>query len=108
ESIVKVDVAYATRLFQRPPDGTVPWKGMFAIGHPPRDLRQGVMWPIEGGRWMVSLVGLLGEHPPGDEQGWMEFARNLSIPDLHDALLRGTPLSDVAVYKFPFHQRRHY
>jgi 2-polyprenyl-6-methoxyphenol hydroxylase-like FAD-dependent oxidoreductase len=108
ETLVHNDAKYATRLFQRPPDGTFPWKGMFVGGAPPGPARHGVLWPIEGGRWIVSLVGLLGDHPPADEQGWLEFAKGLSIPDMHAALQKATPVSDVMVFKFLCHQRRHY
>lgn len=108
ETTVRNNSGYATRLYQRPPDGTYPWKGMFVVGQPPGPPRHGGVWPIEGGRWLVSLIGLLGEFPPEDEQGWLQFAKSLATPALHDAVSRATPLSDVVSFKFPHHQRRHY
>lgn len=108
ESIVKVDVGYATREFKRPPEGTYPWTGLFVIGQAPQSRRLAVLIPIEGSRWIVTLAGILGDHAPTDEQGWFEFAHSLPVPHLYNALKAATPLTDVATYKFAYHQRRHY
>ena len=32
---------------------------------------------MEGDRWTVTLFGMLGDHPPTDEAGFLEFARTL-------------------------------
>jgi 2-polyprenyl-6-methoxyphenol hydroxylase-like FAD-dependent oxidoreductase len=103
-----VDVAYATRLFERPPPGTYEWNALYVLGQSPESRRLGAIAPIEGGRWIVVMAGLLGDHPPDDEAGWMRFARELPVRALHDALERAAPASDIAVYKFPSHLRRHY
>jgi hypothetical protein len=67
ESVVKVDVCYATRFFKRPPEGTVPWKVLFVVGESPASRRLGIVAPVEGDRWIALLVGLLGDHPPADD-----------------------------------------
>jgi 2-polyprenyl-6-methoxyphenol hydroxylase-like FAD-dependent oxidoreductase len=108
ESQVKVDVGYATRIFKRPPEGALPWKAMYILGQSPESRRLGAVAPIEGNRWLAIMAGLLGDHPPSDATGWMEFARSLPAPDLHTALKDAEPEGDIATYKFPAHQRRHY
>ncbi|MDP2314284.1 MAG: hypothetical protein Q8P41_15385 [Pseudomonadota bacterium] len=108
ESIVKVNVGYASRVYQRPPAGTVPWKACYVIGPAPDNKRIGAIFSIEGGRWIAVLAGTLGEHPPSDEAGFMAFARGLPDPVIADALALATPLDDIALYRFPAHQRRHY
>jgi hypothetical protein len=57
---------------------------------------------------MVTLHGMLGDHPPTDERGFLEFARSLPTPDLYDAIVRAEPLSEVVSYRFPSSLRRHY
>jgi 2-polyprenyl-6-methoxyphenol hydroxylase-like FAD-dependent oxidoreductase len=63
---------------------------------------------MEGDRWIALVAGLLDDHPPTDEAGWLEFARNLPQPDVYEAVKNAEPISDIALYKFPSHLRRHY
>ena len=108
ETTVRVDVGYASRIYRRPPEGTVPWKACYVLGRSPESRRLGVIFSIEGGRWMSVVAGLLGDHPPSDEAGFAAYARALPHPAIARALERAEPLSDVMLYKFPAHQRRHY
>lgn len=108
ESTVRVRVAYATRQFRRPPPGTHPWKVLYILGQSPVSRRLGMLAPIEGDRWIAVLAGLLDDHPPLDEAGWMRFASELPAPDLHQALKGASPIDDIAGYNFPSHLRRHY
>jgi hypothetical protein len=58
ESTVKVSLGYATRIYRRPhnlPD----WKALYVVPRPPTK-RGGIIFPIEGDRWMVTLFGWLG------------------------------------------------
>jgi hypothetical protein len=48
---------------------------------------------------MVTLHGMLGDYPPSEEHGFLEFARSLPTPDLYDAIVRAEPLSDIASYR---------
>ena len=38
------------------------------------------MQRLEGDRWMVTLAGILGDHPPTDPDGFLDFARSLRSP----------------------------
>src|SRR5205814_4884170 len=77
ESRVTVRVGYASRLYRRPPDGSWPWKVLYVLGGAPDSRRLGMLAPVEGGRWICVLAGLLDDHPPSDEAGFLEFARGL-------------------------------
>ena len=68
----------------------------------------GVALAIEGGRWMVTLGGWLGEAAPPDEFGFVDYARSLPAPDIHDLVRDAEPASDFTVHKFPSNLRRHY
>lgn len=108
ETEIRVDVCYATRLYHRREPTGLPFRALYAIGTPPASKRIGALSPIEGGRWIAALAGMLGDHPPGDPQGFLEWAKGLPIDDLHRFLASAEPASDIAVYKFPSHRRRHY
>jgi 2-polyprenyl-6-methoxyphenol hydroxylase-like FAD-dependent oxidoreductase len=106
ESLVKADFAYATRIYERPTRGW-DWKSLYVVDRPPAK-RGGIVVSVEANRWMVTLIGCHGDHPPADEAGFLEFARSLPAPDLHAAIVAARPLSDIVPHGFPESQRRHY
>ena len=108
ETSVKLDIGYATRVYRCPAPLPADWKGLFIYGRPPDDKRGGVILPIQGGYWMVTLVGSLRDHPPDDEAGFLEFARSLAQPDLYEAIKDAEPVIPIAVYKYSANRWRHY
>lgn len=110
ESQIKIQVGYATLVLRRPPRGPqdAPHRPIYIVGDAPQSRRAGVMMPIEGGRWMATLVGMLGDHPPTDLAGFLAFARSLPADDLHQALREAEPVGEIVAYKFPANLRRHY
>lgn len=107
ETEVRVDVGYASRFYRRPDPAPADWLGLMIYPRP-GGTRLGVLFPVEGGRWMVTLVGWFGDHPPADDMGFLDFARSLDAPDLHDAIRDAEPLSAPALHRFPSNRRRHY
>ena len=63
---------------------------------PPADPRGGLISAVEGGLWLVSLVGGDGNYPPTDEDGFLAFARSLRSPALYEAIARAEPLTPIA------------
>jgi 2-polyprenyl-6-methoxyphenol hydroxylase-like FAD-dependent oxidoreductase len=95
-SEVDPNIAYASRIYQMPdgcPDGD--WRAVMLSSQPPSMPRSGYLFPIEGGRWMVSMMGTAGQHPPTDEEGWWAFIRSLRSPVIADALVGAEPLAPV-------------
>jgi 2-polyprenyl-6-methoxyphenol hydroxylase-like FAD-dependent oxidoreductase len=107
-SEVKVDVAYATRLYKRNPADPRGQQWTLITPESPRETRFGAIFPIEGDRWIVSLGGWHGDHPPTDEAGFLAFARTLPAPDVFDVISNAEPISDITPIKFPYSVRRHY
>ncbi|MDP8925307.1 MAG: monooxygenase [Chloroflexota bacterium] len=107
EEHVRIDVSYTTRLYRRRP-GDLGGDLAVAIAATPPSQRMGVMLAQEGDRWVVSLGGYLGEHAPPDEPGFLQFARTLPAPEIHEVIRDAEPLSEPAVYKFRSSQRRRY
>jgi 2-polyprenyl-6-methoxyphenol hydroxylase-like FAD-dependent oxidoreductase len=104
---VRVDVGYVTRLYRLPPDSL---DGDLACIHGPTPdgPRGGALARLEGGIWMLTLFGMLGDHPPKDPGGFDAFARSLRFPDLHDAICGAEPIEDPAAYRFEANIRRRY
>jgi 2-polyprenyl-6-methoxyphenol hydroxylase-like FAD-dependent oxidoreductase len=99
-------MGYASRVYERPA-GTRNWQGLVIVDMPPRR-RGGMIFPIEGNRWLVTLFNSHGDYPPNDDAGFVEFARCLPMPDVHEAIVTAQPVSDIATHRFPTSQRRYY
>jgi 2-polyprenyl-6-methoxyphenol hydroxylase-like FAD-dependent oxidoreductase len=108
ETLIKVNVGYATRLYQRI-DERRNWKLLGIYPWPVGKMkRTGYLFPIEGDRWVVTLSGILGDHPSSDEQAFLDFAQSLAQPDIYTVIKDAEPLTPVETYKFSRNQRRHY
>jgi len=104
---VRIGLAYATRIYRLPPNAL---DGDLAIldAATPQLPRTGALQALEGDRWMLTLAGILGDHPPIDPHGFVDFARSLGHPDIHDALRDAEPLDDPISFRFPASVRHHY
>jgi 2-polyprenyl-6-methoxyphenol hydroxylase-like FAD-dependent oxidoreductase len=108
ETLVKVNVAYASRVYRLPAHAAPTWKALMITPDAPKETRLGIMLPMEGDRWIVSLCGWHGDHPPIDEEGFLEWARGLPVPDLYNAIKDAEPLGPAVQHKMPSNQLRHY
>ncbi|HKC52019.1 MAG TPA: FAD-dependent monooxygenase [Myxococcota bacterium] len=106
ESEVKVDVGYASRFYART-DAPRDWTALLCHPRHP-DTRCGVLLPIEDGRWMLTLVGWFGDHPPAAEAPFLAWAKSLAVADLYEAVKDAEPVSAVALHRFPSNRRRHF
>jgi 2-polyprenyl-6-methoxyphenol hydroxylase-like FAD-dependent oxidoreductase len=106
ESLVKVNFGYASRIYERP-RGSRDWQSLYVVDRPP-SRRGGLVYPIEGNRWLVTLFGWHGDHPPTTEDGFLEFARKLAVPDVCNAMASAHPLTGITAHGFPANWRRHY
>jgi len=104
---VRIGLGYATRTFRRPSDRL---DGDLAIiaAATPRHPRTGALVTLEGDRWMVTLAGILGDHPPTDPDGFSAFARSLRFPDIYEAVQDAEPLDDPVGFRFPASVRHRY
>jgi hypothetical protein len=57
---------------------------------------------------MVTLAGILGDHPPTDPDGFLAFARSLRFPDIYEAIEDAEPLDDPVPFRFPASVRHRY
>ncbi len=107
EDRLHVGVRYATRRYRLAGEAL---DGDLAFIHGPATDRPrgGALARLEGGVWMVTLFGLLGDDPPTDPDGFLAFAGSLPFPDLHDALRAGEPIDDPVAFAFPANVRRRY
>ena len=105
---VDAGMAYAGRLYRMPDDATTDWKGLMIFGDPVANPRTGYLFPVEGGRLMVGLMGAAGHHPPTDEEGFTAFMRGLRHPVLADTLASAEAVSDIRSHRGTSNRRRHF
>ena len=108
ETSVKINIGYASRIYRCPDQLLTDWKVLIVLGTPPDNKRAGIIFPIEGGYWMVTLAGRLRDYPPDDDAGFLEYARSLAQPDVYEAIKEAEPITPIAVYKYPANRWRHY
>ncbi|CAN5498323.1 FAD-binding monooxygenase [soil metagenome] len=104
---VQVDIGYVSRIYRRTPGQA---QGIYTvlITPAPPNRRMGVMLAIEDDRWLVTLVGYLGDHAPTDPEGFLAFAKTLPAPDIYAAIHDAEPLSEPVPAKFPASTRHYY
>ena len=107
DTLVNSFLGYATRVYQRPP-GFTEWKSLLVRGTSQANKRGGVINPIEGERWMVTLAGVGRDYPPTDEAGFLEFARSLPVLTLYDAIQDAQPLTSISGYRKTENRWRRY
>jgi 2-polyprenyl-6-methoxyphenol hydroxylase-like FAD-dependent oxidoreductase len=108
ETTIGIDLGYATCIFAIPDDASTDWKGVMTFGQVPQNNRGGLMLPLEGNRWMVTVAGLHGDVPPGDADGFLTYARSLRTPTIYNAISGAKCLDGVARYRFTGSVRRHF
>lgn len=104
---LRIDVGYATRCY-RLPSGALDDDLACVHGPMPDQPRGGAIARLENEIWMLTLFGLLGDHPPKDPDGFAAFARSLRFPDLYDAIAGAEPIDDPVGYRFLADVRRRY
>jgi 2-polyprenyl-6-methoxyphenol hydroxylase-like FAD-dependent oxidoreductase len=107
ETQIKVDIGYATALMKPPPNFKRDWKALFVYMRPP-ETRLGVLLPVENDRWLCTLVGWFGDHPPADPEGYLEWTRGLPVMEFYETIRDAEICSPIAIHKFPANRRRHY
>jgi 2-polyprenyl-6-methoxyphenol hydroxylase-like FAD-dependent oxidoreductase len=108
ETTIGVDLGYASAVFEIPNDAPKDWKGAFCLPGAGRASRGSLMLPLEGHRWIATVGGRHADQPPGDEQGFMEYAQKLRTQTIYNAIKHAKRLGEIARFRFNESVLRHY
>ncbi len=109
ETVIDAHLGYASRFYQRPQDHDGShWKGVFVQAAPPERTRGGLLFPVEGDRWLLTIIGGDKDYPPTDEAGFDAFTASLASPVIHEAVRCAKPLSSIAAHRGTQNRLRHY
>jgi len=104
---VQIGIGYASRTYRFVPgllDGRLGILNAPTPDHP----RGGALATIENDRLLVTLFGILGDHPPTDPAGFADFAATLQFPDINEALHEAEPLDEPVPFRHPASVRHRY
>ena len=101
-------VGYVTRIYERPANFDGDWKTLYIRPTAPAGTRGGIILPMEGGRWQVTLIGVARDYPPTTEDGFLDYARSLPTPRLYEAIKDAAPLSKPSGYRRTDNRVRRY
>ncbi len=107
ETAINAHPGYASRLYKIPADFNADRKAL-AQASPPEHIRGGIMFAIEGDRWIVTLAGRDRDYPPTDEEGFLTFARSLRNPLIYEAIKNAEPLTPITGDRGTENRWRHY
>ncbi|URK89395.1 hypothetical protein LP421_33805 (plasmid) [Rhizobium sp. RCAM05350] len=104
---VEVGLVYRSVLLRR---GENDFDGQSAQISPdfPDQSRRAVLLPIEGDRWLLTLIGMHGDVPPADEQGFSDYARSLPTPFIADVFDGVEKISQPVAHRLPSSQWRRF
>ncbi|MEU2059037.1 FAD-dependent monooxygenase [Streptomyces sp. NPDC013455] len=111
ERVVDAGVAYASRVYAAPIDAGLLRYPVVNVQADPRDApgRGGIVVPIEGDRWLVTLSGTRGGRPTADPEAFEHFAlTGLKDPVIGRLLARAKPLTDPVTTRSTANRRRYY
>ncbi|MEO6701529.1 MAG: FAD-dependent monooxygenase [Jatrophihabitantaceae bacterium] len=107
EERMNIGLAYTTRFYRKRPemfDGVQSINPVASPAHP----RGAFFGQVGRDIAILSLTGILGDHPPTDPEGFMAFVKSLPVPDVYNAVKDAEPLTDPVSFTFPASVRRRY
>lgn len=105
-SEVDAHVGYATRAYAVPPDTVVPKGVVFQVT--PQTLTGATALPVEGGKWLITPVGVGPRRPPRDVAEFEEFLRGLVDPAVAEVAAAGQPIGEVHLHRQTANRWHHY
>ncbi|MEV7521339.1 FAD-dependent monooxygenase [Streptomyces sp. NPDC091371] len=108
EEVVDPGLAYSTRIYRAPAGlaDEIPAVMVHPRPEPGRPGYGATLFPIEGGRWIVTLTGTRAATPPTDAQGFTDCAYALRSPIVAELLAAAEPLGGVRPYRATANRRR--
>ncbi|MFI6084356.1 FAD-dependent oxidoreductase [Streptomyces sp. NPDC051217] len=108
EDRTQVGLTYTTCQYRAGPEPS-PGDISVDIVATPDNPRGAICARIDGERQIVTAYGILGDVPPTDPEGFLDFLKSLSSPEIYQALIADRePLDAPVSYRFPASLRRRY
>lgn len=108
ETAINSFLGYASCEYQSLSGQPLDYKVLYLMPKAPDNPRGGVIYRVEGDRWIVALIGVGRDYPPTDEAGFLDFAHSLHSPEIYQAIKDAQPISPIYGYQRTENRLRHY
>lgn len=108
EETINSGLGYASRFYEKPDNFPDEWDGIIINSRPPHNPRAGLILPIEDGKWHVTVGGYAGNYPPLDEEGFLQWAKDLPDPSIYESIRVAKPITPIRGYRTPTNRLRHF
>lgn len=106
---IGIEIDYSTTLYAIPKDAPSEWAAAATLANAPAERHGGLVLPIEGSRWIVTMTTRHPHGPPpACEEEFLAHARNLRTRTVYDAISGAQRLSSIARFRFPGSLRTHW
>ncbi|MET1028179.1 MAG: hypothetical protein ABWY00_13495 [Dongiaceae bacterium] len=108
ETIIGVDIGYATAIYTLPEGAMRDWKGVITLPVAPGSSRSAYFVRIENDRWTLGLNGRHDDKPPADPDGFLDYVRTLRTPTIYNAIRQGKLEGGILRFGLQQSVRRHF
>ena len=109
EEQLRVNLGYATRRYHLPPGALDGGLGLGVLQAPiPGRPRGAALARLEHGVWMLTLIGMGGDHPPALVEDFDRFAASVGSEEIHRLIRAAEPIDGPVGFRFPASTRRRY
>jgi 2-polyprenyl-6-methoxyphenol hydroxylase-like FAD-dependent oxidoreductase len=108
-SSIGINIDYATAIFAKPPDAPTNWLVAVTVARAPQERHGGLVMPIEGNQWMVTLTSRHPRSPPpATHEEFFAFAQTLRTKTLFNAIRNAERLTPISRHRFTGSERVHW
>jgi 2-polyprenyl-6-methoxyphenol hydroxylase-like FAD-dependent oxidoreductase len=108
EERVTMDLTYTTCDYQAPLPFDPIGEDIAIIPVATPGMPRGAIFARMPDCYAISLTGILGDRPPTDHEGFLDYVKSLPVPEIYQAARQAEPLGTPATFRFPASIRRHY
>jgi 2-polyprenyl-6-methoxyphenol hydroxylase-like FAD-dependent oxidoreductase len=108
EERIEMDLTYTTCDFEGPLRNDPIGDDIALLPVATPEIPRGAIFARLADRYAVSLTGILGDRPPTDHEGFLDYVRSLPVPEIYEAVRDAEPMGPAMSFRFPASVRRRY
>jgi len=99
ELVIDAGMAYSSRFYSIPRAALGGWRALYVQPALPAQPCGGILFPVEGDRFHLTVFGYGRSAPPADDRGLLEFIGRLRSSAIADVVREGTPLTPIVNHR---------
>lgn len=108
-SSIGINIDYSTAIFAKPKDAPSDWLLLATIANAPRERHGGLIMPIEGNQWMVTMSSRHPQSPPpATDAEFLGHAERLRTKTIFNAIQSAERITPITRHRFTGSVRVHW